>query len=218
MLTWIRWCDVAWAVCERTSTVRLRTLLRWNGGCAQWAFWPMLGGNVRNHAQRAIPVHVRIGEVSELAGMIAAMSDREFPPSPVPGDRPELLWPGELPFTAFGQWGPDRLDLRVFDQDVYWVDRFGTPHRLDDMGVDYLANVVMHLRENRQYFFIGTLRRHVLQIDGDLELGRTPAQPVTVPRFGEPLPTPEAWLDGTPLMRRLLELLSVPPPADWPGS
>ena len=145
------------------------------------------------------------------------MSDGEFPPSPATGDRPELLWPGELPFTAFGQWGPDRLDLRVFDQDVYWVDRLGAPHRLDEMDVDYLANVVMHLRENRHDFFNGTLRRHALQIDDDLELGRTPAQPVTLPRFGEPLPTAEAWLEGTPLMRRLLELLAGPPPANWPG-
>ena len=163
------------------------------------------------------PVHLRIDELSVWRRTIAAMSDGEFPPSPVPGDRPELLWPGELPFTAFGQWGPDRLDLRVFDQDVYWVDRFGTPHRLDEMDVGYLTSVVMHLRENCRYFFIGTLRRHVLQIDGDLELGRSPVLPVTLPTFGEPLPTPVAWLDGTPLMRRLLELLSVPSPTDWPG-
>jgi hypothetical protein len=48
-----------------------------------------------------------------------------FPPSPVPSD--ERLWPGELPFTAFGQVGADHLDLHVFDQDVYWVDRIGAP-------------------------------------------------------------------------------------------
>jgi hypothetical protein len=36
-----------------------------------------------------------------------------------------VLWPDELPFTAFGQFGANFLDLRVFDQDIWWVDRDG---------------------------------------------------------------------------------------------
>jgi hypothetical protein len=53
--------------------------------------------------------------------MADAPSSSPFPSSPVPSDA--RLWPTGLPFTAFGQFGDDRLDLRVFDQDVYWVDR-----------------------------------------------------------------------------------------------
>jgi hypothetical protein len=38
---------------------------------------------------------------------------------------------GELPFEAFGQFGPGRLDLRVLDQDTRWVDIYAVPHVVD---------------------------------------------------------------------------------------
>lgn len=66
-----------------------------------------------------------------------------FLPSPVPSDA--RLWPFELPFTAFGHLGEGMLDLRVFDQDVYWVDRVGTPHLVSEMSRDYIENVVTFL-------------------------------------------------------------------------
>ena len=106
--------------------------------------------------------------------------------------------------------GTDRLDMRVFDQDTYWVDRFGAAHRLDDMDIYYLVNVVMHLREHCMYLFVGTLFHRALEIDGGLELGRTPVDAVRLPTGPEPLPNAKAWLDSTPLMRRLLKLLSEP--------
>jgi hypothetical protein len=51
-----------------------------------------------------------------------------------PDDRPagrptsrEHLWEGlEQPFTAFGQYGVDQMDLRVFDQDTWWGDRLAS--------------------------------------------------------------------------------------------
>jgi len=126
-----------------------------------------------------------------------------FPPSPVPGD--DDLWPGETPFTNFGQFGIDMLDLRVFDQDVYWVDRFGRPHLIAEMTDDYIANVIAHLEEHVVSFYYGSLQRSLGQMVGDAILGRLNAD-VVASAAGAPGMeelTPTQWLEGTPLMRRL---------------
>lgn len=133
-----------------------------------------------------------------------------YPPSPVPAD--ERLWPGELPFTAFGQFGEDRLDLRVFDQDTYWVDRHGAPHLLTDMPLDYLANVLDFLLTYREAYFHLSIHRAAVQSLGDYLLYDEPNGDVLAAQLGMPTwddLTAEAWLEGTPLMRRLRALLAT---------
>lgn len=130
----------------------------------------------------------------------------EYPHSPVPSDAD--LWPGELPFTAFGQWGEGHLDLRVFDQDVYWVDRFGAPHLLEEMDEAYRRNVIGHLTAHVEGFYAGTLRRATFQMLGDALLGRVSGE-VVAGALGAPTLTeltPVEWLESTPLMRRLRRL------------
>lgn len=133
----------------------------------------------------------------------AVVNESTFPPSPVPGD--DELSPGETPFTNFGQFGTDMLDLRVFDQDVWWVDRLGEPHLIEDMCDDYLANVIAHLEESVVSFYYGSLQRSLGQMIGDVLLGRVNADLVAsaagAPGMEELTPT--EWLEGTPLMRRL---------------
>jgi hypothetical protein len=127
----------------------------------------------------------------------------EFPPSPVPLDADP--WPGELPFTAFGQFGVDHIDLRVFDQDVYWVDRFGVGHRIDEMPDDYRANVVAFLVERVERFHTATYLRLAIQAAGDALLGRVSGE-VLAAEIGAPrIVELDAcvWLESTPLMRRL---------------
>src|SRR5689334_17031807 len=97
--------------------------------------------------------------VNELDG------ETRYPPSPVPGD--DRLWPFELPFTAFGQFGENRLDLRVFDQDVYWVDRTGTQHLLREMPLAYVSNVIEFLMDLREEYFTASQRRAFIQTVGD---------------------------------------------------
>jgi hypothetical protein len=129
------------------------------------------------------------------------MSD--FEPSPVPADRD--LWPGELPFTAWGQREHGRLDLRVFDQDVWWVDIAQRPHRLAEMSGDYIANVIAFLEQDCDYFYAETTRRLALQMAGDLLLGRVPDE-VVARELDAPAHTdltPQEWLEATPLMRAL---------------
>ena len=69
-------------------------------------------------------------------------------PSPVPGD--DDLWDIEKPFTYFGQWDRGWMDLRVFDQDVWWVDVEGRPHRLSEMTVEYRRNVLRFLLDSAE--------------------------------------------------------------------
>lgn len=138
----------------------------------------------------------------------------EYPPSPVPSDR--NLWPGEKPFTAFGQWGEGKMDNRVFDQDIYWVDVKGNPHLLEDMSDEYRMNVIMFLRDNMAYFGANAAIRMVSELLGNIYIA--PAgycDTEETYRAAENFlaaDTPEEWLESTPLMRRLRHLTNTQPP------
>lgn len=127
----------------------------------------------------------------------------EFPPSPVPSD--EHLWPGELPFTAFGQWGEDQLDLRVFDQDVYWVDRLGRPHLLEEMSEEYRRNVVAWLLRYVECYHLSMCLKQLIEVAGEVLYGLPGAETLAVSAGGPWLRDiePIAWLEATVLMRKL---------------
>lgn len=131
------------------------------------------------------------------------MSGQPREPSPVPADRD--LWPGELPFTAWGQHEHGTLDLRVFDQDVWWVDIAQRPHRIVEMSADYIGNVIDFLVADADYFHCATMRRELVSMAGDLLLGRVPADLVARAVGGPSLTalTAEEWLESTTLMRAL---------------
>jgi len=147
--------------------------------------------------------------VDGVARLGAAIRDDAvtYPPSPVPRD--EELWPNELPFTAFGQWGIDQLDLRVFDQDRYWVDRYGVGHEIDDMSDDYVRNVIAMLEAQAEQFHVATVVRVALEVVGDALLGRIHGE-VLASELGVggivDVDT-TTWLESTPLMRRLRDRL-----------
>lgn len=126
-----------------------------------------------------------------------------FPSSPVPQDAD--LWPGELPFTAFGQFGPDSMDLRVFDQDVYWVDRNGDPHAISAMSEEYVSNVLHMLLDRAAEFHATALLRECAQSAGDALYGRVSGG-VLVENLGIGSlrdSDPQTWVRSTPLVRRL---------------
>lgn len=161
--------------------------------------WPDPAG-----ASREAGAHSRTG------GTVDAVNEPEPPyaPSPVPSDA--RLWPGELPFTAFGQWGKDKLDLRVFDQDTWWVDVHGTAHRIDEMSYAYQCNVVMFLREHAEQWHQATMLRAALQAAGDTLAGLDPLEdlnPGTIAQM-----SPLQWLEQTPLMRKLRKEAGAGPP------
>lgn len=134
-------------------------------------------------------------------------ADSRYPPSPVPSDR--HLWPGELPFTAFGQYGTDMLDVRVFEQSTWWVDREGNEHLLTEMEDEYLRNVVIHLVTHREQFMQVARQRALVQRCGDLLLGYVEDHRAA----GEMGPDQDSlwsvsaleWLCQTPLMTALCQ-------------
>ena len=131
--------------------------------------------------------------------------------SPVPSDAD--LWPGELPFTAWGQHEAGTLDLRVFDQGQWWVDRQQTPHLVTDMSVVHVERVIDMLEALAEYYYLMTVRRDVIQRLGDAMLGRISTDAVADLAGVTPSRdlTPEAWLEGSPLMRALRSRLVSPP-------
>lgn len=58
-------------------------------------------------------------------------------------------------FVDFASFPPGWLDLRVFDQTIWWVDVFRRPHRISSrqhFHDDHLINVIMFLRTGAQRF------------------------------------------------------------------
>jgi len=147
--------------------------------------------------------------MSDTSGVNAEASPwRNGPwlPSPVPSDA--VLDEGELPFTAFGQWGEGRMDQRVFDQDVWWVDREGVPHALEAMSPEYVGNVAAMLSSTAVLLHMGALRKVAIEVLIDAANGRPNADVLAVAAGGASTAdlTPEGWLEATPLMRRLRRL------------
>jgi len=129
-----------------------------------------------------------------------------YPRSPVPSD--EHLACGELPFTAFGQFGEGKMDNRVFDQDIYWVNIAGKAFLIEEMSSDYRRNVIDFLRENCEYFHARAALRTgiealILAFEGRVH-GDILARDLGSPAI-EDL-DPLDWLESTPLMRKLKSL------------
>ena len=129
----------------------------------------------------------------------------DFPPSPVPSD--SRLLPGELPFTVFGQFGAGKLDIRVFDQDSWWVDRWGCAHELRSMSSDYRANVLNFLYRYADEYHHATIVRAALQAEVDIARGLEPLPCLDAARINAQ--TPAQWLESTVLVRGLRALAGV---------
>lgn len=134
-----------------------------------------------------------------------------YPPSPVPSDA--CLADGELPFTAFGQFGYGKMDNRVFEQDVYWVDIAGKPHLLAEMPSAYRVNVIAFLHQHKDYYYDSTALREAITLFEHAATGNPAAiwasselNAVTVTDM-----SPTDWLESTPLMRQLRRLTPEAP-------
>jgi hypothetical protein len=101
------------------------------------------------------------------------------------------------------------LDLRVFDQDVYWVDIKRVPHFLTAMSGEYIQNVIGFLLEHAESYYVGTMRRMSIQAIGDAMLGGgyTAQNPDAV--LGLADSTPTEWLEQTALMQGLRKRLAT---------
>lgn len=116
----------------------------------------------------------------------------------------------EKPFTDFGQFGEGKLDLRVFNQDIHWVDVHGTAHLINDMDVDYRRNVIIHLLTNARFFQSGLLKEQMI-----VTLGKALGYEIES-SFSADVAEKESleWLEETPLMIRLRAVTPDAPTLD----
>lgn len=121
----------------------------------------------------------------------------------MPADTDLLV--GEMPFTAWGQYATGILDLRVFDQGVWWVDFHRQPHRLTTMPLEYLLNVISFLESHAAQFHLATQHRLLVESVTAIWAGRTPTEWCALAAGATPLSlvTASVWLESTPLMRAL---------------
>ena len=94
-------------------------------------------------------------------------------------DLPEAQLP---PFEQWDAIPPGKLDLRVFDQDIWWCDILRSPHRLTEMSDGHLLNVVMLIQQRAKSFCAGY---HFMRVE-------------------EPSGDPMVWSRSTVLMQGLL--------------
>lgn len=139
------------------------------------------------------------------------MSPNEEPAEPI--QQPDRDSQEDVtPFTDFGQFGYGHIDLRVLDQDIYWVDITGAPHFLVDMSEDYRRNVITFLYRRAPEWW----QLQILWDGFEVGLRKTfnPEDPsvdgllkhaATLRRLG-----PSQWLEATPLLRQLRRLTSGP--------
>lgn len=128
------------------------------------------------------------------------------PSSPVPCD--QWLWPGEPSFTeGFGWLGHGRLDLRVFEQDLWWVDITGSPPRIAAISADYRAAAIDILTASANYRYLKIAIRRWVTHAGATLYG-LPAPPPDLDPDDGAARSPVEWLQGTPLMIAL----GSPPP------
>lgn len=104
---------------------------------------------------------------------------------------------GEFEFTDFHAHSPETLDIRVFDQSKWWVDRKATPHLLSEMSDEYRANILEWLVTHREMYFKAVARRRWIEI-----LFRVPITPVAGSQTSLP-PCAQEWLLGTELFQFL---------------
>jgi hypothetical protein len=134
-------------------------------------------------------------------------------PDPVPDTAPlvipsdETLPPGARPFTDFGQFGYDSIDLRVLDQDVYWVDIAGTPHFLVDLTPQYRRNIISHLLDGAGAWWLQRLVCALAETDLLVRTDAPASEIAAITAAAKQLESlgPEAWMEQTVLMRRLRE-------------
>jgi hypothetical protein len=123
------------------------------------------------------------------------------------------------PFTAFGQFGIDRLDTRVLWQDVVWVDRLGTPHFLTDMSAEYLDNVIGYLYTRAPEWHHQSLLASMADVSAALAAAPSGNTRSELEELAADLRAllaldPTRWVDHTPLMQRLRHLR---PQWEWQG-
>ena len=114
------------------------------------------------------------------------------------------------PFTNFNQFGQGRMDLRVFDQNTWWVSIEGKGTLLEELNSEQLTEILNFLFNKAEYFHeVYTTNQLILMVSAHLE-GSAPDGIIEIKLMGVDelsMMTPHQWLASTALMRKINKLL-----------
>jgi len=116
----------------------------------------------------------------------------------------------DRPFTDFGQFGEGQLDIRVFEQNIWWVDIKGKPFFIQDMSLKYVKNVIRHIIKHVDVFYQGAVNRYELLLacvaEVELIYPNVEEYLFLLQQFHNPKgKLPSVWLLNTPLMIALTD-------------
>lgn len=103
---------------------------------------------------------------------------------------------------------PGTIDLRIFDQDTYWVNRHTEIFQLQDMTSEYRAAVLTMLTERAIMFHLHTMANAVFDMFDAHNEDTTTGDMMTFSLTGESIAdaSPAQWIESTPLVRKLRSL------------
>lgn len=113
------------------------------------------------------------------------------------------------PFTNFGQFGKGSFDLRVFDQDEWWITREGEGRKLDELSNTSLLEIMNFFFNHAEWFYdIYVTNKMIDFVAAHLE-GMDEEQIETNLRRVDELGNtkPHEWLSQTLLIRKINQLL-----------
>lgn len=114
-----------------------------------------------------------------------------------------------LPFTSFGQFGENGFDIRVLEQDEWWVNVHGEPFLLTKMSKDYLTNVRTMLFKQALTYHFFFIQKTMDEIISDYSAGKLNGDILNYELNGTTVADMphEEWLETMPLVKRINMLL-----------
>ncbi len=117
--------------------------------------------------------------------------------------------PTNLPFTVFGQYGEDGFDIRVLEQDEWWVNINGEPMLLADMPQEYLRNIKTMLYKKAIVLHASYIQKTMDEIIKDYTQGKINGDILNYEMTGTTVADMphEEWLASMPLLKRINQIL-----------
>jgi|GEM_PF-6459278 len=104
---------------------------------------------------------------------------------------------------------PGKFDVRILNQTAYWITRDARILRIENMSTEHIINVVTMLETNPDPYHFAAILDALIDLTDNLACGQPSADLLAYQLTGKSIgdATPEQWLESTPLMRHLRQIL-----------
>lgn len=101
------------------------------------------------------------------------------------------------------------FDPRIMNQTTYWINHDAQILAIDEMTTEHIANVIAMLENDPNHYYFAALIDALIELADSLMGGRQSGEVLAYQLTGHSLSdaTPEQWLQSTPLMRHLRQIL-----------